>query len=292
MHNVVVTGAAGIIGAVLTKNLSSCGYRVFAVVRPKSVHNSRIENLPNVQHVYCDLNNAMDLLDKINESCDALIHLAWSPARNDFKSQKASFDCALAVLEAASGLGCKRFIGIGSQAEYGPCNEIISECVAPNPVTFYGAFKASAALATKIIAQNLGMEWIWGRIFSVYGKYEPPTSLISYVIRSLRQSKSPELTSCEQYWDYLYDRDAANAIRAILEKGKCGEIYNIANGEQRRLMDYVEVIHKYLKPDIPIKYSNDIGVGILPDVRKIQSHTLWKAETNFKTGIMRLIDSL
>lgn len=285
MKNVIVTGAAGIVGAVLTRQLSMHGYHVFAIVRPQSKSNQRIENIPNVQIIPLAMEHIKQLPDKIGVSCETIIHLAWSPLRNDFQAQAESFSWTLAIMDMARLLNCKRFLGIGSQAEYGICTGLTTEDTPLNPTTFYGAFKAAASQVTKVQAQNLGIDWLWGRIFSIYGIYEPPSSLISYMINTLKQEESPKLSSCLQYWDYLYDQDAAEAIIAIMEHGISGNVYNIAHGDYKSLKYYTEILHQLFNPNIEVTYGPKTGLSIMPDTQKLTTDTGWKAHIDFAEGI-------
>ena len=76
-------------------------------------------------------------------------------------------------MRAANALGCKRFIGAGSQAEYGPMDvERISPDSPTNPSTPYGASKLASYYLAGMLCRELGMECIWPRIFSVYGIHE------------------------------------------------------------------------------------------------------------------------
>ena len=285
-----MTGAAGIIGVVLAECLLHRGYQVYAVVRPGSPHNSRILEHPNLILVPLLLKDIEKLPGCITSPCDAMIHLAWSSARNDFVLQHESFEYAWKVVDVAKTIGCKRFLGIGSQAEYGIRHKVTDEESPLCPITPYGAFKAAAFHVTKIRAEQQNIGWIWGRIFSAYGGYEPKTSLLSYLISSLKSGKEPMLTEATQLWDYLYVEDAAEAILALLEHGKDGNAYNIANGDVHPLRYFVEQVREHIAPKIAVHYGGkaDLAISLIPSVEKIQQDTGWKAKVSFREGIRRM----
>ena len=54
-------------------------------------------------------------------------------------------------------------------------------------------------------------------MFSVYGPRDNPAWLIPWLIGKLHRGEVPELTPCEQIWDFLYIDDAAEAVVAALE---------------------------------------------------------------------------
>ena len=180
-------------------------------------------------------------------------------------------------------------MGIGSQAEYGICDIIIDEGVTPDPISAYGAAKTAAMYLTKRRAEQLDIEWIWGRIFSLYGDLEPSGRMLPDLIDSLISDKDINLSSCEQYWDYLHVRDAADAIVLLGEKGHSGEIYNIANGSYRLLRDFVEEAKDLFPYKGKITYGKkaDPFVSLRPDVTKLKEHTSWKPEIGFAEGVLQ-----
>ena len=104
--------------------------------------------------------------------CDVFFHLAWQGARSDFAAQYDNIRTTIDALEAAVRLGCTRFICTGSQAEYGRQAQLITEETCPHPTDAYGAAKLAACALSRTRAADLGIEWIWGRVFSLYGTYE------------------------------------------------------------------------------------------------------------------------
>ena len=75
------------------------------------------------------------------------------------------------------------------------------------------------------------MEWIWPRIFSVYGIYEKETTMIASGLRKMLKGEKTEFTPAEQRWDYLYSKDAGRAYYLIGEKGRDGAVYCVGSGQ-------------------------------------------------------------
>ncbi len=287
----VVTGAAGFAGYSLTKQLVDDGYRVYAVVRPGSKHNKRLEGL-DLNIIELDASEYDKLPKMINCKCDYFFHLAWSGGRDSFDEQVINIAQAISALEASVSLGCNRFIATGSQAEYGVCDSIIDERLLPKPVNAYGAAKVSAMYLTKRRAEQLGIEWIWARIFSLYGKYEPSGRMLPDVVDKLINKAEVKLSSCAQYWDYLDVEDAAKALIALAEKGQNGEVYNVANGDCRPLKEYVKEIVSVVAKDAIVEFGNPPTpfISLKPDVSKIVEHTGWKPTIDFKEGIRKVLE--
>ncbi len=288
--SVIVTGAAGFIGYSLTKALSLKGYKVFALVRPGSLHNARLVDLQGVEVIALDINEIALLKKKISERPLALIHLAWSGDRhnrNDFDIQRLNIDESLSIVRIANEVGCKRIMFAGSQAEYGITTAVQDENSPLKPFTAYGATKVAMCYLTKCYSQNYGLEWIWCRIFSLYGLYEASDSMLPMLIGKLKKNEQVMLSSCRQNWDYLHVADAADAMIELMERGRAGEIYNIANGKYRQLRDFVETVKEVMHSESVIIYgcNPDPFVSLQPSVDKIRNDTGWKPKIEFQQGI-------
>lgn len=288
MKKCVVTGAAGFTGCGLVEELVKRNWFVYAVVRPQSEHNVRLLEMRNVQLVYADMSEFCQLDATVNDICDVFFHLAWQGGRYDFTAQHKNITDTLGALEAAARLGCRRFVCTGSQAEYGPQKGLITENIYPAPVDAYGAAKLAACILTREKAKLLGIDWLWGRIFSLYGKYEPNSRMLPVLVKSLQSGRDFHMTSDgRQNWDYLYVNDAARALIAMSESAPSEEIYNIAYGCYRTLREYVH--------DVQLLFSNDMSVywnegnkalfSLQVSVEKLKKATGWQPQVDFTEGI-------
>ncbi len=320
MNNIILTGGAGFFGFNLVRRLIEKGYRLTVVVRPDSEHNQRLFELNSerLDIVEVDIEEIDRLPEKLSERLsqrlsgnlperlyerpsgtqsalsqsgtpyyDTFYHLAWQGGRNDIKAQFRNVSDSLKALEAAKALGCRRFICSGSQAEYGAASEMITEQAPLAPFSAYGAAKASACYLTKVRAEQIGIEWVWGRIFSLIGSFEPKGRMLPDLIEKLKKGEKPELSSCTQYWDYLDAADAADAFIALGESGIPGEAYNIANGNYRVLKDYTEIVRERFSPGADISYGEPPSpfVSLKPSVEKIKRDTGWEPVTSFEESL-------
>lgn len=288
MNAAVVTGGAGFVGLNLVEALLHKGYYVYMAVRPNSEHNNRIPNSDKITIVEADLDSIETLLHiKYATKPEYFFHLAWPGEHNDFEIQCKNIEYTLRCVRVAKEIGCMRFICTGSQAEYGVHDGLITENIELTPKTAYGAAKVATSYMSKNLCEQLDIEWVWGRIFSVYGKYEPPTTLMGYLKTCFTSNTVPILTKCTQNWDYIYSSDVADAIVAIAENGKNGEIYNLANGKYMQLKNYVQLVAEYhgYSGKIDFIRSVDNVVTLAPSVDKIQKDTGWKPKVSFIDGL-------
>lgn len=173
MERVIVTGATSMIGEALIEECLKHGISVCAVIRKDTARKDRLPEDPHLELVECSLEELETLPEKVNGTFDTFYHIAWGytgAARNkSVRLQSKNIDYTLEAVEAAAKLGCRRFIGAGSQAEYGPLDlEKIGPDAPEHPTTAYGTSKLAAGKLSKLLCKELGMEWIWPRIFSVY----------------------------------------------------------------------------------------------------------------------------
>lgn len=294
----VITGPTGAVGIALTEALAESGCEVYVVCRPDSARLDRVPKRPNVHTVLCPLNE-LSRLTSFLTGADAFFHLGWentygAAGRNDLESQLRNVSFTLDAVRAAKTLGCTVFLGAGSQAEYGRSDGLLTPSSACFPENGYGAAKLCAGQMSRIEARRLGIRHVWTRIFSVYGPGDRDQTLVMSVIRALLRGESPACTDCAQIWDYLFSRDAANALAALSERGKDGAVYPVASGRSLPLKTYVEAIRAELAPDLSVHYG---AVAYAPlqvthleaDISALEADTGYRPTTDFSDGIRQTI---
>ncbi|MDE5780226.1 MAG: NAD(P)-dependent oxidoreductase [Lachnospiraceae bacterium] len=299
MRTAVITGPTGTIGMALIEKLINEGVRIVAVCRPKSERISRIPKHENVRIVECSLKEMDKLPDIIQDGADVFYHFAWDgtfgDTRNDLNLQNNNVKYALDAVKAAKKIGCTKFVGAGSQAEYGRVEGMLKPNTPAFPENGYGIAKLCAGQMTKIMCEQLGLEHIWVRILSIYGPYDGENTMIMSVIGKILSGEKPSLTKGEQMWDYLYSKDVANAFYLVGEKGKNGAVYCIGSGKARPLKEYVERIRDSIDTDA------ELGIGDIPyrekqvmylcaDIEKLTDDTGFVPEYDFDEGIRETIE--
>lgn len=298
MKRIVVTGATSMIGAALIEECVKNNIEVYAVVRKSSGKQNRLPDSELVHLIDCSLETLEQLPKLIPEKCDTFYHIAWgNTGENRNRStelQSRNISYTLAAVRTAHALGCKRFIGAGSQAEYGPMNvEKISPDSPTNPTTPYGASKLASGHLAGMLCRELGMECIWPRIFSVYGIYEKETTMIASGLRKMLRGEPTEFTPAMQRWDYLYSKDAGRAYYLIGEKGRDGAVYCVGSGKARPLRDYILKMAEITgveAPGIGVRpYPSGAVMNLCAGTENLYADTGFTPEYTFEEGIRETI---
>ncbi len=298
MNKVVITGATSMIGRTLIEYLLNKKIKVLAIIRENSQRSKDLPVHKNLNVIECNLSNLTNLEIEENDY-DVFFHLGWDGTfgdkRNDMYLQEKNIKYTLDAVELAKRLGCKTFIGTGSQAEYGRSNDIINENTSERPENGYGIAKLAAGKMSRILANQYNIKHIWTRIFSVYGPYDREQTMIMSSIKNMLKDISPDYTKGEQIWDYLYSEDVAKALYLISIYGTNNTTYCIANGNQQPLKDYIEIIKNQINKDIDLKlgaipYSDNQVMNLKVNIDLLKKDTGFIPETTFEKGIENTIN--
>lgn len=302
IKSAVLTGPTGVLGTALVKKLAEVGVDTYVVCHRGSQRNATILEHPSIHKVECDMEEIGRLPSLIKKSVDAFFHFAWlgtqvNSNRMDMYLQNTNVRYALDTVYVAKELGCKVYVGAGSQAEYGRIDGVIHPDAPTNPISGYGMAKLCAGQMTRVLCKDFGIRHIWPRIVSVYGKNDGDKTLVNTLIRTLKAGESPKLTAGEQLWDYLYAADAAEALYLMAEKGKDGAVYVLGSGTSRKLKDYMMDIRDEVNKDIPlglgeIPYLPDQAMHLEADISNLTQDTGWRPKTNFINGIRNLLKTV
>lgn len=296
MKRLVVTGATGSIGCSVVSKALVHGYDVTCIVHKGS---TRVGNIPKSERVHiveCNVSDYPSL--EMDGQYDVFIHLAWEKTygalRDDVDIQTRNIQYTLDACRLAKRLGCFSFVGAGSQAEYGPKDEILTPELAVQPESGYGIAKYAAGKMSLMLCKQLGIRGNWIRIVSVYGPQDGATTLVNYTIGELKAGRSPKLTKCEQQWDYLSADDTAEGFIAVGERGKDGSIYVIGSGKRRQLSEYILDIKRALNTEVEIdfgaiEYFPHQPMFLLADIENLSEDTGWLPKITFKEGIEKLL---
>lgn len=149
IEQVLVTGGAGYVGAVLIPKLLQAGYRVKVIdlyIYGDDVL-SAVKDHPNLEEIKGDIRDRA-LLEKVIPGCDAVIHLACISNDPSFElnpdlGKSINYDAFLDLVEVSKNSRVKRFIYASSSSVYGiKETENVTEDLPLLPLTDYSKYKA------------------------------------------------------------------------------------------------------------------------------------------------------
>jgi nucleoside-diphosphate-sugar epimerase len=118
-----------------------------------------------------------------------------------------------------------------------------------------------------------------------------------YLISTLLNGDIPQLTKCEQIWDYMYSDDAARALLFIGTDGTDGRAYAVGSGEHRPLKEYVNELRDAIDPNLSVEfgareYYPHQPMMLCADLTDLTKDTGFVPRYTFKEGISRTIDAV
>lgn len=149
IQQVLVTGGAGYVGAVLVPKLLQTGYRVKVIdlyIYGEDVL-AAVKDNPSLEQIKGDIRDRA-LLEKIMPGCDAVIHLACISNDPSFEldphlGKSINYDAFIDLVDVAKDSGVKRFIYASSSSVYGiKETENVNEELPLQPLTDYSKYKA------------------------------------------------------------------------------------------------------------------------------------------------------
>ena len=305
---VLVTGANGFVGRSVVRRLLAGGDSVVAAVGPGA---SGCVAEPNLTSVSLDVMNDVSVRGCFATPVDAVIHLAAIAL-----TQAANRDAATAwtvnaegtaklaaALAAAAGRWNTRplFLLASSADVYAWQNRPIKEDDAVQPSTPYAASKLGAELAVAQMARCAGLPVIVVRPFPHSGGGQEESFWIPARGKLLREVKRNgwaaipvgDLTAVR---DYLHVDDVAEAYALLLNRGKPGEVYNIASGRAVTL----DAIHTRLEEMLGISPKREMDSSqvrrearpyLVGDAAKLRAATGWSPRRTLDDILQDVLDA-
>lgn len=196
-----------------------------------------------------------------------------------------------------------RFLHVSTDEVYGSLGEtgLFTEQTAYAPNSPYSASKASSDFVVRSYFHTYGLPVVTTNCSNNYGPHQHKEKLIPTIIRSAINGKSiPIYGDGKNIRDWLYVEDHCEGIRLAVEKGRCGETYNIGGHNERENIYIAQTICDLLDELRPAENSyrdqityvkdrpgHDFRYAIDPE--KIVSELDWQAKENFESGIRKTV---
>ena len=293
MHKVLITGITGFLGSHVAESLISNNIQVIGLKRKDSNIWRCEEFKDKIQWV--DIDEKGLFVDELKKySFDTEIHGAWigveSNTRNDWNEQSKNIPFLVSLLEVIKIVDVKKFIFLGSQAEYGNIDGKISEDYKPNALNAYGGIKLACLEIVKAFCETNDINWIWLRLFSLFGEKENQNWLIPSLIASMLTDEQMDFTPGEQKYAYLYVKDYTSIMNKIVTMSIESGVYNVSSNQTRTIKSLVEDIRDYINPKFilnfgALNYRDNQSMHIEGNIMKLSSQIGEIELTDYKKAL-------
>ena len=230
---ITVTGANGFVGRQIVNALHAKKEKIRIIVRnAQDLSDDMSKKVDEIVESTDLFSESKSNLNAILEGTTVLIHAAWYAEHGKYLDSPANLDCLQGTIELARAfvsVGGRRFVGIGTCAEYDLKNGVLDTNVLLNPGSLYAACKASAYYALLQYLAREDISFVWCRLFYLYGEGEDERRLVPYLRKQLAAGEPVKLTSGNQIRDFLDVRDAGEMIARIAIGDRVGA-FNICSG--------------------------------------------------------------
>ena len=260
-RKILVTGGMGFIGSNFIRYLLTAYPMVRIVNLDKLTYAATRKTLRDVENNprYCLVRG--DICDAATvgaamQGCGTVVNFAAeSHVDRSIVSAhafiKTNIDGVRVLMDSARRQGVTRFLHISTDEVYGSRPKgSFRETDPLEPNSPYAASKAAADLLVRSYVVTYGLPALITRSSNNFGPYQFPEKVIPLFITNILAGKPvPLYGDGRNIRDWLFVEDNCRAIDLVLQKGVCGEIYNIGAGNELMNIDLTRRILALLGKD-------------------------------------------
>ena len=327
---VLVTGSAGFIGfhfvlRLLKENFEVIGIdnindyydinlkyarlKETGILREKISYDRTVQS--NRYSAYCfiqlDLEdkNKLEILFK-NQKFDLVCNLAAQAGavhslKHPYVYMHSNIIGFLNILEMCRNYSVSHLVYASSSSVYGSnTNTPFSvEDKVDNPVSIYGMSKKSNELMAHAYSHLYGINTIGLRFFTVLGPWGRPDMVLFLFIKAILEKKPINVFNYgNSYRDFTYISDIVEGIYRTLthpmkKEKQPYQLYNIGRGKPVKLIDFIELLEKYLHTKSQRKYlSMPLGdvAYTFADIAHLEKDYGYKPFVPLEEGIVKFIE--
>ena len=169
-----------------------------------------------------------------------------------------------------------------------------------HPLSFYAATKKSNEVMAHSYSYIYKLPCTGVRFFTVYGPFGRPDMALFKFTKNIINNQSIEIyNNVKHLRDFNYVDDIVDGIYSLIKrhskKNIPYEIFNIGNGNPKKLKDYLKFIEKKLNSKAKVK-KLPLQIGDIfkthSDIKKLKKYTNYKPKTNIEVGISKFIEGI
>ena len=292
--HLLIVGGTGFIGYHLARYTINKGWQVSSISRKRKKN----KLIKKVKYIYTNITNNKNLKKKINHNFTHVVNLCGYNSNINTKQEKnmvfkINFVGLSNLVDIFLNRNIKKFVQIGSSAEYGNIKSPLNENLKCAPNSYYGLSKLkSSNYLLKNFKQN-SFPVIILRLFNVYGPGQS-NNFISQIISGASKKKIFSVSKADQIRDFIYIGDVVRAIYLALNNNRNnGEVFNIASGSKISLKKIVKIIIKAIRKGRPqfgkIKYKKNENMRVFCNPQKAKKTLKWAPKIKILNGLSTTI---
>jgi dTDP-glucose 4,6-dehydratase len=302
----LVTGGAGFIGSNFIRYMLS-KYREIEISNLDSLsYSGRLENLLDVRNdkrytfIHGNIQDKKIVEEILRKDIDVLVNFAAETHVDRSVKEADPFVLTdvygtYVLMEATRKYDVKKIVQISTDEVYGSIKKGSFDESAPlNPSSPYAASKASGDLIAQSFYKTYNLNVTTTRSSNNFGPYQYPEKLIpKFILRALQNQPLPLYGTGKQTRDWIYVFDNCEALDLIIEKGKPGEIYNIAAGNEYSNLEITRLILRITeRPEKLIRFvadrpGHDSRYSL--DITKVK-RLKWKTKNEFDKSLKETVE--
>lgn len=265
---ILVTGAAGFIGADLCQKLLQSGHQVVGVDNLNDYYDVSLKQGRLAEIKKVDSQTAFTFLQEdicqrdicqalfADYSFDTVVNMAaQAGVRYSLENPQSYIDTNLVgfgnILEGCRQAGVKHLIYASSSSVYGANRNFpfAEQDRVDNPVSLYAATKKANELMAHSYAHLYGLRCTGLRFFTVYGPWgRPDMAPFRFASRMLKGEPIPVYNQGDMIRDFTYIDDITEGVMKVIStaRDEIYRIYNIGRGEAVPLMDFIQALERHL----------------------------------------------
>jgi nucleoside-diphosphate-sugar epimerase len=238
--SVLVTGAGGFLGSVITEHLRKQGTRVVGTARGQEYHNKH-------KLLCLDLENTADLkfLDT-DGPYGAVIHCAAALPGKIADSELVSVNQRMTynLLKWAIDSNVRNFLFASSCNIYGYLGKPCTELAVPQPPNIYAVSKIACEYMINAMSAGTDMKVCILRISAPYGPSSSAETVIKIFLKQASQNDRITLMGTgSRSQDFVYQSDVANAFHLALLRDAEGT-FNVSGNRPVRMLELAEIVSR------------------------------------------------
>ncbi len=301
----LVTGGAGFIGSHLCEYLLEKGFKVICVDNLSTGSEENIKHLKNNKNFKFLKKDVREDLD-INEKIDYIFDLASRASPKDFRIYPID-------ILTTNGLGVYNLLKIAEKNKakflFSSTSEVYGDpkehpqketCWGNvNPIGIRGCYDEAKRFAEAMVMAFVRERVLDARIIRIFNTYGPRLNeydgrvVSNFITQALKNEPLTVYGDGNQTRSFCYVSDTVEGIYKVMMNGEKGEVYNLGNEEEYKILDIAKIIKNLTNSDSEIVFKDlpeDDPKIRKPDISKARKYLNWESKVKLKEGLERTIE--